>query len=140
MGSVEELADELAERFGQVEWDGAEEQLDLLGAADDLAAGEAGDAGQRLPVEQNEQPGDAVLDGAGAVVEEAADQCPPLVVFDLGEDLAARVLGNVQVTGVSVSAGPEHEGAGVVVRAGSAGEPGVDIVLGAVRQARAVIS
>ena len=33
VGSVEELADEFAERFGQVEGDGAEEQLDPLGAA-----------------------------------------------------------------------------------------------------------
>jgi len=140
VGSAEELADELAEGFGQVERDGAEEQLDLLGAADDLAAGEPGDAGDRLPVEQDEQPGDTVLDGAGAVVEEAADQRPPLVFFDLGEELAARVLGNVKVTGVAAPAGPEHEGAGVVVRAGSAGEPGVDIVLGAVGQARAVVS
>ena len=138
--AVEELADELAEGFGQVEGDGAEEQLDPLGAAGDLVAGEAGDAGQRLSVEQHEQPGDAVLDGVSVVVEEAADQCPPLVVFDLGEDLAARVLGNVQVTGVAASASPEREGAGVVVGAGSAGEPGVDVALGAVRQARAVIS
>src|SRR6266704_264342 len=60
-----------------------------------------------------------------------------LVVFDLGEGLVAGVPGNVQVTGVAASAGPEHEGAGVVVGSRPAGEPGVDVVLGAGRQARA---
>ena len=130
VSAVEELADELAERFGQVEGDGAQKQPDLLGAVGDLVAGEAGDAGQRLSVEQYEQPGDTVLDGVSVVMQEGADQRPPLVVFDLGEDLAAGVLGNVQVTSVAVSAGPDRESAGVVVGAGSAGEPGVDVVLG----------
>src|SRR6266704_2098060 len=60
-----------------------------------------------------------------------------LVVFDLGEGLVAGVLGNVEVVGVAASAGPEHEGAGVVVGSRPAGEPGVDVVLGPGRQARA---
>src|SRR5713226_2695107 len=138
--AVEELAGEFVQRCGQVEGDGAEEQLDPQWAVGDLAAGEAGDAGQGLSVEQHEQAGHAVLDGVAVVVEKAADQCPPLVVFDLGEGLVAGVLGNVQVVGVAASAGPEHEGAGVVVGAGPAGEPGVDVVLGAGRQALAVFS
>jgi len=71
--AVEELAGELVERCGQVEGDSAEEQLDPPGVAGDLVAGEAGDTGQRLSVEQHEQPGDAVLDGVSVVVEQAAD-------------------------------------------------------------------
>jgi hypothetical protein len=72
--------------------------------------------------------------------EQAADQCPPVVIFDLGEQLVAGVLGNVQVVGVAASAGPEHEGTSVVVGARSAGEPGADVVLGSGRQALVVFS
>src|SRR5208282_651796 len=140
VAAVEELADELVQRCGQVEGDGAEEQADPEGAVGDLVTGEAGDACQGLPVEQHEQAGHAVLDGVAVVVEKAADQCPPFVVFDLGEGLVAGVPGNVQVVGVPAPAGPEHEGTGVVAGAGSAGEPGVDVVLGADRQVLAVFS
>ncbi|WP_133061602.1 hypothetical protein [Streptosporangium minutum] len=69
------------------------------------------------------------------VVEQGAGQIPPLIVVDPGEGLAAGGLENLQLVGVAASAGPEHEGTGVVVGAGRLGEPGVDVVLGAGGQA-----
>src|SRR5260370_13745848 len=75
--AVQELAGEFVQRCGQVEGDGAEEQLDPQRAVGDVVAGEAGDAGQGLSVEQHEQAGHAVLDGVAVVVEKAADQRPP---------------------------------------------------------------
>ena len=87
-----------------------------------------------------EQAGHPVLDGVAVVVEQAAEQCPPVVIFDLDEQLVAGVLGNVQVVGVAASAGPEHEGTSVVAGARSAGEPGADVVLGSGRQALVVFS
>ncbi|HUZ24741.1 MAG TPA: hypothetical protein VMV07_13355 [Streptosporangiaceae bacterium] len=78
----------------------------------DLVPGEAGDAGQRLSVEQHEQARDPVLDGVAVVVEQGADQRPPVVVFDLGD----------QAAGMAACGGPGHEGAGVVAGPCSAGE------------------
>ena len=88
----------------------------------DLVPGEAGDAGQRLSVEQHEQARDPVLDGVAVVVEQGADQRPPVVVFDLGDQVAAGALGYVQAAGMAACGGPGHEGAGVVAGPCSAGE------------------
>ena len=109
----------------------------LVRGEDDLIPGEAGDAGQRLSVEQHEQAGNPVLDGVAVVVEQAAGQCPPVVLFDLGDQVAAGACGYVQAAGVAAGGGPGHEGARVVAAGCPGGEPGVDVALGAGRQAGA---
>ena len=79
--AAEELADEFVKGRGQLQRGGAEQQPDPGRGISDLITGEAGDAGQRLSVEQHEQAGHPVLDGVAVVVEQAADQRPPVVVF-----------------------------------------------------------
>ena len=138
VAAAQELADELVQGCGQFQGRGAQEQLGPVRGEGDLGPGEAGDAGQRLSVEQHEQAGHPVLDGVAVVVEEAADQCPPVVVFDLGDQIAAGAPGYVQAAGVAAGGGPGHEGARVVAARCPAGEPGVDVALGAGRQACAV--
>ena len=64
-------------------------------------------------------------------VEEAAGQCPPVVVFDLGYQVAAGARGYVQAAGVAACGGPGHEGARVVAAGCPGGEPGVDVALSA---------
>ena len=114
-------------------------QLSPVRGEGDLVAGEAGDAGQRLSVEQHEQAGHPVLDGVAVVVEEGAGQCPPVVVFDLGDQVAAGARGYVQAAGVAAGGGPGHERAGVVAAGCPGGEPGVDVALGAGGQGGAVL-
>ena len=140
VAAARELADELVQGRGQLQGRGAQDQLSPARGEGDLVRGEACDAGQRLSVEQHEQAGHPVLDGVAVVVEQGADQCPPVVVFDLGDQVAAGALGYVQAAGVAARGGPGHEGAGVVAAACPAGEPGVDVALGAGCQARAVVS
>jgi hypothetical protein len=71
---VEEVADQPGERFGDGGGVGAEPQGEgAVVVVVDLVAGDQGDAGQRLGVEQDETAGDAVGELEGVVVEQPED-------------------------------------------------------------------
>lgn len=58
-------ADEVGERAGQQERSLPEAEVDLVLVDDEMVGGQARDRGQRLGIEQDEQPSDALPDRVG---------------------------------------------------------------------------
>jgi hypothetical protein len=71
---VDELGDEVGERFGERQVVAGDAELDAVVGDGHGAAGEFADAGDRLGVEQDEQPRDAIGEGQGGVAEEAINE------------------------------------------------------------------
>ena len=82
----DEMEDEGVEWIGQNDGLAAEAKPYLLLVGLDMVEGEAADGGDPLGIEQNEQPGDAVLGFDGVVVEQPAGLLPS----GLGVDDPAR--------------------------------------------------
>lgn len=122
--------------FGDADRGGAQSQRGALGVEADVAGGEAGDAAGALAEQQDEQAGDAVAGVVAVVVQEAAGQCPPLV---LGErDCRVRAgHGRDSECAVAVAACPGQEVPDLVA-AGRAGQQvGVEVGLTAGGQVQA---
>ena len=125
----DELEDKRVEGLGQNDGLAAEPEPYLLLVGVDMVEGEAADRGGALGVEENEQPGDAVLGFDGVVVEQPAGVVPS----GLGVDDAARP---VPFGGSEVQAGqlltpcPADEVPGLAAMGGMlAGQPGVEVTL-----------
>lgn len=106
--SGDELAGGGGERAGQRRVVAAEPDEHLASVAGDLAGGEDGDAGQWLPVEQQQGAGDPVGGIEGGVVQQPGRQCPPLVLADRRAGGSWRG-GDVQVLAVPAVSGPGQE-------------------------------
>src|SRR4029453_7501852 len=88
---------ELAQRVGQDQVVVAEADCNPVVGGGGVGGGEPDYPGERLAVEEGEQPGDAQLDGDRLVVEEPFDERPALVVCDWGGGASLRGEGDVQV-------------------------------------------
>ena len=123
------LQDQGVERFGEDDRLAAQPDPDLVAAGLDVAEGEAADRGRPLGVEQDEQPGDAVLGFEGVVVQQPACLFPAgLGVDDAGR--AAPSDGREVQAGQLLLAGPADE----VPRVGAvgglrAGQPCLQVAL-----------
>jgi hypothetical protein len=125
----DQIADEIAERRRNGNRLATKEKLNAVVVCD-LSRGESGDLGDALGVEQDEQPCDAVGENDGVLRQKPASKGPPPVV--IAEHLSGGFVlepGYLDAAGVAAPNRPGHEspssGKGV------AGEPFVDIVLGA---------
>ena len=124
----DQLPDEGGQRLGKDDGFAAEPEKYFLLVGLNMVEGQAADRGGPLGVEQNEQPGDAVLRFDALVV----DQAPGLGPAGLGVDDARGSVpfgsGEVQA-GQLVAFGPAHEVPGLAAAGGLAAQPGVEVAL-----------
>ncbi len=99
--AADELEGGVGERAGDGRVVAAEPDESLAVAAGDLAGGHGGDAGQRLPVEQEQAAGDPVGGVERGVVQEPGGQRPALVLAD-GRASGARRRGYRQPLAMAV--------------------------------------
>ena len=123
----DELADEGVDGCGQYDGLTAEPEPDLLFVGVNVVEGEAADRGGALGVEENEQPGDAILGFDGVVMEQTTglfpaglgvDDAAGSVPADRGEVKIGNLLGFCPSDDVSVVAAPGRGG-----RRGGGGMP-----------------
>ncbi|AWL85563.1 hypothetical protein A3800_05975 [Streptomyces badius] len=79
LASADELADQCAQRLGDLDRVGSQHELEGLSGVGDLGSCETRDAGAGLAVEQDEATGDAVAGSELGVVQETTAQTPTLI-------------------------------------------------------------
>jgi hypothetical protein len=81
------------------------------------------------------------MDGDTVVVQQAADQCPAVIVLDGGSVAApAELIGNFDVAGVVIAVGPEQERPSLPVASRVFCQPAIDVALSAVGKRGAVVA
>ena len=110
---------------------GAELEPGDVAGAPDVGGAQGGDLADLLTVEHDEAAGDAVAEREGVIEQQPPDRREPrrgcrCWGFRLGVDH-----GQFDAAEDALLAGPGQEGQGVLPGAGPAGEPAVEVVLGA---------